>query len=156
MIRAAQYSYAALAWALVVAIVLQVFFIGLGLFANAEYVSVHADFGWILHLAPVLLVVAAAAAGAGRARILWAIALAIVIWLVPILAVLRDGAPLVAAFHPLVAVSAFLLAVAVAVAAFRLARDGGTSTTTVWQWLLVAAVVVLILVLSFSGSPEAA
>lgn len=156
MIRIAQYSYAALAWALVVAIVLQVFFIGLGLFASSEYVALHVNFGWILHFAPVLLVVAAAAAGAGRARIAWAIVLAIVIWFVPILAVLRDGAPVVAAFHPVVAVSAFLLAVAVAFAAFRLARDGNASTTTIWQWLLVAAVVAIILFLSFSGSPEAA
>jgi len=156
MIRVAQYGYATLAWALVAAIVLQVFFIGLGLFAGSEYVSVHRDFGWILHLAPVLVVVAAAAAGAGRTGILWAIALAIVIWLVPILAVLRDGAPAVAAFHPVLAVSAFGLSVAVAIAAFRLARSGESSTTSRWQWLLVVVVVALILFLSFSGSPEPA
>ena len=156
MIRIAQYSYAALAWALVLAIVLQVFFIGLGLFASSEYVALHVEFGWILHFAPVLVVIAAAAAGAGRARIAGAIAMAIVIWFVPILAVLRDGAPLVAAFHPVVAVSAFLLAVAVALAAFRLAREGDTSATTVWQWLLVVAVAAVILFLSFAGSPDAA
>ena len=155
MIRIAQYSYAGLAWALVVAIVLQVFFIGLGLFASREYVNLHGNFGWILHFAPVLVVVAAAAAGAGRASIGWAIVMAIVIWFVPILAALR-GLPVAAAFHPLLAISALLLAVAVASSALRLARDGGTSTTTVWQWLLVAAVVAIILFLSFAGSPEPA
>ena len=36
-------------------IVLQVFFIGLGLFADPENLVLHHDFGWILHVAPLLV-----------------------------------------------------------------------------------------------------
>jgi hypothetical protein len=45
MVRAARYAYFALAWAFVVGVVLQVFFIGLGLFAEPEYRDTHAWFG---------------------------------------------------------------------------------------------------------------
>lgn len=52
MVRGARYAYAALAWAFVAGILLQVYFIGLGLFAGKENLALHVNFGWILHLGP--------------------------------------------------------------------------------------------------------
>jgi Family of unknown function (DUF6220) len=99
VVRAARYTYAGLAWGLVAAIILQVFFIGLGLFVDSENLKLHENFGWILHLAPSVILLAAAIASAGRRAILVAAALAILVWIVPILVAVRKDLPLVAAFH---------------------------------------------------------
>ena len=52
MVRAARYAYVVVAVATVAAIVLQVFFIGLGLFAGSDKIELHRNFGWLLHLLP--------------------------------------------------------------------------------------------------------
>lgn len=156
MIRVARFAFAALALAFVVGILLQVYFIGLGLFSSGDFKQLHADFGWILHLVPPFIVLAAAFAGASRARILQAIALAVVIFIVPILAAIRADAPLAAAFHPVGAVLGFLLAVVVSRGAVSLLRSGDTeSRPKLADWAIVALVVVLYLFVSLSGSPEA-
>jgi nicotinamide riboside transporter PnuC len=114
MVRGARYAFVALAWAFVAGVVLQVFFIGLGLFAGSENLELHVAFGWILHLFPVLILLAAALARAGRTRILQATALAVTVFIVPILATLRADTPVAAAFHPVGALLAFWLAIVVA------------------------------------------
>jgi hypothetical protein len=155
MLRVARYVYPILAWAFVAGVMLQVFFIGLGLFDGTEYRQLHADFGWtILHLAPLAILVAAPVARAGRTRILQAAALAIGIWIVPILAAVRADLPLVAAFHPVAALLAFGLAIVVARGATSLvgSTEAGPAPTR-GEWAGVAAVVVILLFLSFSGSP---
>jgi hypothetical protein len=156
MVRAARYAFVALALAFAAGIVLQVFFIGLGLFVGPENLELHRNFGWILHLAPLLVLVAAAAAGAGRTRILQAVALVVVVWIVPILAAVRADLPVVAAFHPVGALLAFVLSLVVARGSLELARDvNQDARTTRGEWILVAVVVVLVLFVSLSGSPEA-
>ena len=156
MVRAARYAFVALAFAFAAGIVLQVFFIGLGLFVGSENLELHRNFGWILHLAPLLVLVAAAAAGAGRTRILQAVALVVVVWIVPILAAVRTDLPMVAAFHPVGALLAFALSLVVARGSLELVRDvNQDARTTRGEWILVAVVVVLVLFVSFSGSPEA-
>ena len=158
MVRASRYAYFAFAWAFVVGVVLQVFFIGLGLFAGSEYREVHAFFGWtILHLSPLIIMVAAPLARAGRTRILQSVALAVIVWIVPILAVVRADAPVVAALHPVVALLAFWLATVVARGATSLVGSTDTDAApTRGEWAIVAVVVVLLLFLSFSGSPTPA
>lgn len=156
MVRVARYAFAVLALAFAAGIVLQVFFIGLGLFVGSENLALHREFGWILHLAPLLVVVAAALAGAGRTRILQAVALVVVVWIVPILAAVRTDLPMVAAFHPVGALVAFVLSLVVARGSLELLREQDPfSRTTRGEWILVAVVVVIVLFLSFSGSPEA-
>jgi bacteriorhodopsin len=156
MVRAARYAFVALALAFAAGIVLQVFFIGLGLFVGPENLELHRNFGWLLHLAPLLVLVAAAAAGAGRTRILQAVALVVVVWIVPILAAVRADLPVVAAFHPVGALLAFALSLVVARGSLELARDvNQDARTTRGEWILVAVVVVLVLFVSLSGSPEA-
>jgi hypothetical protein len=113
MTRAARYAYLVLAWAFVVGLVFQVFFIGMALFDGAENRETHRALGWILHLAPLLILAAAALSRAGARHWQWALALAAVTFIVPILATLKD-APFAAAFHPVGAVVAFWLAIVVA------------------------------------------
>ncbi len=158
MVRAARYAYLALAWAFMAGVVLQVFFIGLGLFASSEYRGVHAYFGWsILHLSPLIILVAAPLARAGRTRILQAAALAVTVWIVPILAALRADAPVAAALHPVGALLAFWLAIVVARGATRLLPSTASEAVpTRGELVVVAAVVVILLILSFSGSPTEA
>ena len=156
MIRAARYAYAALALAFVVGILLQVYFAGLGLFVGSKGFDLHASFGWLLHLGPLPILVAAGLARAGRRLILQSAALAVTFFFVPILAAIRADAPYTAAFHPVAAVLGFLLATVVARGATRLIRSTDPETpTTIGEWVLVALVVVVILFLSFSGSPDA-
>jgi nicotinamide riboside transporter PnuC len=156
MIRSARYVYAALALAFVVAILLQVYFAGLGLFVGSKGFDLHVSFGWLLHLGPLPIVVAAALARAGRRQILQVAALAVTFFFVPILAAIRADAPYTAAFHPVAAVLGFLLATVVARGAVRLIRSPDPEArTTIGEWALAAVVVVVILFLSFSGSPDA-
>lgn len=133
MVGAARYVYLVLAWAFVVGVVVQVFFIGLGLFAGSENVELHVTLGWILHLVPLLILAAAALARAGRRRILEAAALAAVVFVVPILATMRDGSPVLAALHPVGAILAFWLAIVVArgAASLRGVERGGVRAPAV-------------------------
>lgn len=122
MTSGVRYLYAGLAWAFVAGLVVQVFFIGLGLFAGSENLELHVTLGWILHLVPILILLVAALARAGRRRILMAAALAVTVFIVPILATVRADTPVVAALHPVGALLAFLLAILVALGATELAR----------------------------------
>ena len=156
MVRTARYAYAALAWAFVAGILVQVFFIGMGLFVKPQNFDLHVNFGWLLHLGPLPILVAAALASAGRTRILQVTSLAVIFFIVPILAAIRADSPWAAAFHPVGALLGFWLATVVARGATSLFRstDPGAPTTR-GEWVLVVLVVVVILFLSFSGSPDA-
>jgi nicotinamide riboside transporter PnuC len=123
MIRVARYAYFAVAWAFLAGVVLQVFFIGLALFAGSENLDLHVNLGWILHLSPILVLIMAAVARAGRTRILHATALAVTVFVVPIFALMRDSAPVAAALHPVAALLAFWLAIVVAQGATSALRE---------------------------------
>ena len=152
MIRAARYAYAVVAWATVAAIILQVFFIGLGLFDGSDKLELHRTFGWILHLVALIVPITAALAAAGRTRILLAILLAAMVWVVPILAALRSDAPLVAAFHPVGALLTFWLATVVARGSISLVRATDTGArTALMDWAGVAILAVLWVATSLGG-----
>jgi hypothetical protein len=152
VIRAARYTYAVVAWATVAALILQVFFIGLGLFDGSDKLELHRTFGWILHLVALIVPITAALAAAGRTRILLAILLAAMVWVVPILAALRSDAPLVAAFHPVGALLTFWLATFVARGATGLVLSPDTSArTALLDWGAVALLAVLWVATSFGG-----
>jgi uncharacterized protein DUF6220 len=156
VIRGSRIAYAALAWAFVAAIVLQVFFIGLGLFVAPENLELHRNFGWILHLAPLPILVAAALARAGRTSIVQAAGLVVLIFFVPILAAVRADLPYAAALHPVGALLAFWLGIVIARDATGLLRStDADDVTTRAEWVLVALLVVVVLLVSLTGSPEA-
>jgi hypothetical protein len=156
MVRAARFVYAAITLAFVVGILLQVYFIGLALFSSSDFAEVHVTFGWILHLVPPFILLAAAFARAGRTQLMRAVVLALLIFFVPILAAIRADAPLTAAFHPVAALLAFVLAVLVArgaVTKFR-STDADPPTPLV-EWIVVAVIVLIYLAISLTGSPDA-
>ena len=114
MSRAARYAYAFLACVYVIGLVYQVFLAGLGLFAGSSNWETHIGVGWMLHLVPILILAAAALSRAGRRHWQWALALALVVFVVPLFALMRDSNPEVAALHPVSALIAFALAISVA------------------------------------------
>jgi len=124
--RGVRVAYAVVAWAFLVGLVVQVFLISLYIFnrADGSAVSAHGDLGWMLHLAPLLILALAFFARAGRQHWLWALALAVVVFIVPILATLRGSSVAVAAIHPVGAMAAFAIAFIVATNSLRALRAG--------------------------------
>jgi Family of unknown function (DUF6220) len=102
------YGVLALLWA--AAVVLQVFFAGLGIFGASSY-KTHTDFGGILHgFTALLLVLAIIGPRTGR-DIGMAAALVILVTVQIGLVGARDDAPGLAALHPVLALLALGLAV---------------------------------------------
>lgn len=130
MVRASRLLYLVLAWLFLAGMVLQVFLIGLGLFGDPAYRGAHAVFGWLLHLAPLVVLLFAALSRAGRRHWQWALALALVVFLVPIFVSLRGTSPVLAALHPVSAVLAFAIAVVVAFNSLRAWRAPLPGTTS--------------------------
>ena len=130
MVRASRLLYLVLSWLFLVGLVVQVFVIGLGLFGDPAYRATHRDLGWILHLSPLLVLLFAALSRAGSRHWQWALALALVVFLVPIFATLRDSSAVLAALHPVSAVLAFTLAVIVAFNSMRAWRAPEPGTTS--------------------------
>jgi hypothetical protein len=124
MVRGARYAYLVLAWLFLAGVVLQVFFIGMALFVGSENFALHRDFGYILQLVPLLLLVAAAVARAGRTRLLQVVALLAVFIVFPTLPPLfRDSVPIIAALHPIGALLGFWIGIVVLRGASSLLRE---------------------------------
>ena len=125
MVRWSRVLYFGLSWAYVLALAFQVFLIGLGLpqLGNSSgSIEFHRDFGWIVHLLVFLVLLFAALSRAGRTHWGWALALTVVVFMVPLFVGMRGSNPSLAALHPVSAALAFALAVIVAINATRLLR----------------------------------
>ena len=101
---------------LVAGLVTQIFLAGLGVFRSSESFLTHRDFGYMLELLPILLLVLGLIAGLGRRMALLAAAIFGLFLLQSVFVVLRESAPEVAALHP---VNGFLITLL----AIILARD---------------------------------
>jgi putative tricarboxylic transport membrane protein len=123
MVSGARYVYLVLVWLYVAGILVQVFLAGMGLFAVPRDFAPHVGLGWLLHLVPVLLLIAAAVARVGSRLIWWNVALLVVQFVQPIFALARKDSPVVAAFHPVLALVIFWLAVTIGLKAWRLVRE---------------------------------
>lgn len=123
MVSGARYLFLAMVWIYVAGILFQVFLAGIGLFGAAKDFEPHIGLGWILHLVPILLLIVAAVARVGSRLLWWTGALLVVQFVQPILATLRDDVPLLAAFHPVLALVIFWLALTIGVKAWRLVRE---------------------------------
>lgn len=115
MTRAARYAYLLLAWAFLAGLAVQVFFAGLGIFAGAANFETHVNFGYLLHLSPILILAAAALSRAGSRHWRWAVGLVVAVLVIPFFVYLRDSTPALAALHPVAAVVASWVALRVAI-----------------------------------------
>jgi hypothetical protein len=106
-------GFAAAAWLFVVAIVIQVFLAGAGLFKLTDFTP-HGYLGWLLPLGPLVLIIIGIVAGVGRRTLLLTIALLVLTAIQPELAAARHENPVLAAFHPVNALLVFWLAWTVA------------------------------------------
>ena len=102
------------AWAFLIAILVQVFFAGLALFDNSSFWSSHRDFGYYIFLPGLILLVLVFFARFPRRMIGMTTLLFGLYMLQTILPTLRGVAPLVAAFHPVNAIILFTVSVIVA------------------------------------------
>ena len=98
-------AYVGLAGLFVLGVVVQVFFAGLGIF-GAKSFQLHEDFGYLLHLMPMLMLVFAVIGPRTRWHILNALGLFVVVTAQIGLIETREDAPGLAALHPVLAVAA--------------------------------------------------
>ena len=97
----------AVAWLLVAGIVVQIFLAGLGVFRGPASFITHRDFGYLLELLPIILLVAALLGRMDRRfPVLAAVIFGLCI-LQSVFVALRESTPEVAALHP---VNGFLIA----------------------------------------------
>ena len=103
----ARVAYLILALLLVAGVAVQIFFAGMGVFAGSSNFATHRDFGYLLELLPVLLVVSAAVGRLGRRRMVLPAVIFALFILQSILILPRESLPPIAALHP---VNGFLIA----------------------------------------------
>jgi hypothetical protein len=109
-------AFLIVAWAVLIAILVQVFFAGLALFDNGSFWATHRDFGYSLFLPALALLVLVFFGGFPR-RMIGMTGLLVVLYVLQTsLPSLRASAPLVAAYHP---VNAFLLFALAGIVAWR-------------------------------------
>jgi hypothetical protein len=104
------------AWLLVAGLVTQIFLAGLGVFKDPTSFATHRDFGFMLELLPIVILVLGLVAGLGRRPALLAAGIFGLFLLQSVFVGLRTSAPDVAALHP---VNGFLITLL----AIILARD---------------------------------
>lgn len=108
-------SYLVLAWLYVVAIVVQVLLIGLSLFAGEPTREAHIGFGHLIGVLPLLMLIVAFAGRLPRAgKALAGAQFGLFFIQAEVFAGIRGSVPVLAAFHPVVAMLVFALAVYVA------------------------------------------
>jgi hypothetical protein len=119
--RLARLAFAAVAWLFFGCLVVQVFLVGLDIFAELGG-SIHRDFAYLYGwLTPVLVLLAGFARAARSTRDM-TIVLVVLFAVQVVLPSMRDVLPLLAALHPVNALAIFALAVVVAARATSLLR----------------------------------
>lgn len=108
---AARIAYVALVWLFLAGLVVQVFLAGIGMFStDPRDFGTHVQLGWILHLVPVLILIAAAVGRVGRPTLLWIAGLVVTTLVQPFLPALADTSVALAALHPVNAMLMFVIA----------------------------------------------
>jgi|SRR5262245_40255467 len=123
MVKWTRILYLIVAWLFPVAILIQVFLVGLSLFTGQAYWSTHRDVGHSLAVLPLLLVILAylGRLPGSEKRLIW---LQFGVYLVQaeVFAAIRDSVPLFAAFHPVLALVLFALSLIIALRAQTVVR----------------------------------
>ena len=87
-------------WAFVAGVVVQVFLAGRGVFDNASAFALHANWGYMLEILPIILLVLAAVGRLGRRQVIYAAGLFGMFMLQSIFVAVRGDLPMIAALHP--------------------------------------------------------
>lgn len=116
--------YVVLTWVFVVGLLVQVFLAGRGVFDNPLLFDTHRDFGFLLEIVPILLLVVGLIAGVGRRLSAFAIVAFLLFLLQSVLVVARESSPTIAALHPVNGFLILLIAIEIA----REARHLRTAT----------------------------
>lgn len=127
MVQGFRWAYAALAWLFVAGVIYQVLLAGLFLFDPTSSSKAHIDVGYSLSLAPVLILAAGAIGRVGSRLLLWTATLLVLAFVQASLPSLRDGAPFVAALHPVNALIIFWLALTIGLRAWTLVREAAVA-----------------------------
>ena len=122
-VRLSRYAYTAVAWLFVIGILTQVFLVGLSLLGRQPSWQIHMGLGHTLGILALLLVVLAYVGALPHPfkRLTW-LTFAIYILLADVVIFLRQSAPVVAALHPVLAVTLFALTSSLAIRAWRFVR----------------------------------
>lgn len=120
----ARTAHLVLAWLFVAGVAVQIFLAGMGVFAGSLNFATHRDFGYLLELFPVLLLVTAAVGRLGRRQVILPVVIFGLFVLQSILVLQRDSFPAIAALHPVNGFLIALLAVGVAREAWQRWRSG--------------------------------
>jgi Family of unknown function (DUF6220) len=125
--RIAGAIHLAAAWLLVIGLLVQIFLAGLGIFDDPGAFATHRDFGHLLEILPVVVLVTALVAGYGRWRALAGLGLLALLFLQTLLVLQASSAPVIAALHPVNAFVLLLGATLVARDSTRIWRAGGAA-----------------------------
>jgi uncharacterized protein DUF6220 len=104
--RVARAIHLGAAWTFVACLVVQVFLAGLGVFDDPKAFITHRDFGYLIGLLTLVLLIAAIVARLGRRQIGLAVLLMILFTLQSVFVAMRTAYPAAAALHP---VNGFLI-----------------------------------------------
>ena len=117
--RIARPIHLVVAWLLVAGLLVQVFLAGMGVFSGPAEFATHRDFGYLLTLLPVVLVLTGLVGGMGRWQVIGAAVAFGQFILQSILVLQRDSVPAIAALHPVNGFLVLLLATGLARDAWR-------------------------------------
>src|SRR5689334_10784445 len=124
-VKSTRIIYLIIAWLFPVAILVQLLFVGLSLFTSQPYWDAHITLGHTIGVLPILLVVLGYLGRLPRRMIIltW-LALGTYIIQAEVFAAIRTDAPLFAAFHPVLALVLFALAMFIAWQARTVVKAG--------------------------------
>ena len=131
MVKWTRIIYLIIAWLFPVAILVQVLFVGLSLFTGHSYWDAHIGFGHTIGILPILLVILGYLARLPRRTIIlnWLV-LGIYLVQAEVFAAIRADVPLFAAFHPVLALVLFALALSLALQARTFVRPAPVAVST--------------------------
>jgi len=118
----ARNAHAVIAWLLVVALVVQVWLAGRGVFESPGVFTTHRDVGYVISLFPIVLLVLGFLGGMGRRVAIMAALIFALVILQSVFVAMRTSSPAIAALHP---VNGFLILLV----ALMLARESWAMRT---------------------------
>lgn len=132
--KASRLVYAVSAWVFVLAVLVQVFFAGMAVVAGRWPWANHVNLGHILAV-PLLIMLITMYVGKlpGRMKRLTWLLFAAYVLQADVLIYLRASAPVLSAFHPVLALVDFALGLALARQATAIDRTGETPVVRPWQ-----------------------